>query len=292
MSEGESNGAGLPIGVVVVVLLAVVGGILFLSIPQCVVAGTPVATPDGARPIEALQVGDPVWCQAPDGERVAGRVTWTGAASASSHLLLRFADGSELRVTDQHPLATPEGWSPAGELGLGARVLGEEGPLTLSAVERVAGRVRVHDLSVSPYANFFAGGVLVHNKESRLHSNESAAVGSLKTIANAQALYREGDKDGDGIFQYATLPQLHTHGLIDDLLATGRKHGYGFEVHVSAEKPNDEWVAAARPLEPGVSGNRYFVVNHEGVVHYRTDGPFAVGPQRCAVPAGARPEGR
>jgi len=293
MSEEQSNSSGgIPAAVAALVVLAMVAGIVLFSIPQCVVAGTLVATPDGPRAIEALEVGDAVWCQAPDGARVAGEVTWTGSASASSHLLLRFAEGSELRVTDQHPLATPQGWSPAGELEPGARVLGEDGPLTLEAVERVAGRVGVHDLSVTPYANFFAGGVLVHNKESRLHSNESAAVGALKSIASSQMLFREADKENDEVFDYGTLAELGATGLISAELATGTAHGYAFEVHVSAEKPESEWIAAARPLEPGRTGGRYFCIDHEGVVYYRTDEPFRVGPQRCAVPEGAQPVGR
>ena len=65
--------------------------------------------------------------------------------------------------------------------------------------------------------------------EARKSGNETAAIGSHKTISAAQALFRESDKEGDGENDYGSLTELSSNGqLIDSLLGSGTKQGYEF----------------------------------------------------------------
>lgn len=128
----------------------------------------------------------------------------------------------------------------------------------------------------------------------RRHGNEAAAIGALRTIGTAQALFREGDREGDGRHDYAgNLGELGERRLVDEVLAGGRKQGYLFRVVHSATTPELRWAAAADPAIPGVTGERYFFVDHTGVVYYGTTGPAPLEPTGAATPApGWKPVGR
>ena len=96
----------------------------------------------------------------------------------------------------------------------------------------------------------------------RKGGNESAAIGALKAICNAQVLFREGDKDRDGTLQYAaSLQQLVNtasgEDLIDEVLAGGTKQGYRFSM--GRPDPQQYWVKA-EPV-PGSGHERYFYVD-------------------------------
>ncbi|MFC1707954.1 hypothetical protein ACFL59_14255, partial [Planctomycetota bacterium] len=63
--------------------------------------------------------------------------------------------------------------------------------------------------------------------QARKAANETGAIATLRTIVTCQTLYRDGDKDGDGVPNYATsLAELAKVHLIDMVLATGMKQGY------------------------------------------------------------------
>lgn len=104
--------------------------------------------------------------------------------------------------------------------------------------------------------------------EARKGSNEAAAIGALRTVSTAQAMFREGDKDGDGRLNYATsLAELSTFNLVDDVLGAGTKQGYSFTILGAS---TFEWSAAADPVVPGSSGDRYFFVDESGVIRFST----------------------
>lgn len=109
------------------------------------------------------------------------------------------------------------------------------------------------------------------------HSGNGAAIGALKAISNAQILYREGDKDGDGTLQYSSnLRALTNTGpsgtedLIDEVLASGTKQGYVFAITSASEFG---FTVNADPLEPGETGDRYFGANMKGEIYYSKTGP-------------------
>jgi hypothetical protein len=136
-------------------------------------------------------------------------------------------------------------------------------------------------------------GLVPELGEARKHGNEAAAIGALRTLSTAQSLHREGDRDGNGEYDYA--PDLRALGatdLIDRVLASGEKQGYRFELCNGSEAPEFLWMAVAHPIEPGRTGDRWFVTNQAGVTFYSTDGPFELDRETCEIPESALPVGR
>lgn len=103
-----------------------------------------------------------------------------------------------------------------------------------------------------------------------------AAVETLQQIADAQTLYREGDLDGNGVYDYAPdLATLIRHGLLDGGLASGARAGYEFQVERGAG-PRGEfvWWARANPHQLGVSGDVYLGINMTGIVCFSHRDPI------------------
>src|SRR5262245_17139525 len=81
----------------------------------------------------------------------------------------------------------------------------------------------------------------------RKHGNETAAIGALKTITNAQSMFREGDKDGNGSLDYGTITLLSNTQVIDSILGVGTRQGYLFRTGPSTSTPEFLWFATANP---------------------------------------------
>jgi len=132
--------------------------------------------------------------------------------------------------------------------------------------------------------------------QARKHGNEASAIGQLKTLNSAQTLFREGDKENDGTLDYGSLSDMGQTGLVDSVLATGRKQGYIFTCQQSPLTPEFLWFATASPAAPGSTGDRWFATNHSGVVYCSDLGPFSCDAS-CQIPGNgspsdARPVGR
>lgn len=149
---------------------------------HCFAAGTRIATPDGPTPIDQLRVGDHVYgydLQA--GAVVISSVTATMLHPDAQVGELTLASGAVLLSTPEHPIYSESqgDFAPAERIADSSTLLAlqsaGEGPLTRPlAVERVstqgyrlsASRARetVYNISVAGVQNYFAEGVLVHNK--------------------------------------------------------------------------------------------------------------------------------
>lgn len=141
----------------------------------CLVAGTPITTPYGDRPIESLVPGDLVTSWLPqEGRLIMARVTRVKQRTVASVLELRLADGRSLRATDNHPLFSPtkQEWIPAGQLRagdtLGILAGTEVHEVTIRSIATVpaaepAKDFAVYDLTVEPTHSYFANGVFTHN---------------------------------------------------------------------------------------------------------------------------------
>ncbi len=124
--------------------------------------------------------------------------------------------------------------------------------------------------------------------EARKHGNESAAIGALKTMGAAQALFREADKEGDDMLDYASLSELASagsSGLIDSVLGSGTKQGYIFECTYSSVTCEFLWFGTASPAVPETTGDRYFATNHQGVTFYSATAPIPMNNRDCSMPA-------
>jgi hypothetical protein len=113
----------------------------------------------------------------------------------------------------------------------------------------------------------------------------SRAMGALRSIATSQSIFREGDKDADGVPDYATLSQLGATQLVDGLLASGTKSGYLFRSEPSSSTPELLWWATAEPM-PAIQERgwrRYFAMNQGGTICWSLDVPIAIDPVTCAI---------
>jgi hypothetical protein len=142
---------------------------------SCFLAGTLIATPAGPIPIEALVVGDVVWSFSLErGEKIARRVRAVLRATANEVRVIAARGNVILGVTTEHPfydLARRE-YRPARDLVAGdvLAALTENGISDcvidqVSAKELAAPSMAVFNLTIDgPEANYFAAGMLVHNK--------------------------------------------------------------------------------------------------------------------------------
>ena len=128
--------------------------------------------------------------------------------------------------------------------------------------------------------------------QARKHGNETAAIGALKTIATSQSIFREGDKDGNGTLDYASLPQLSSTQLVDGVLGSGTKQGYLFFCGASSSTSEFLWFAMARPAVPSTTGDRYFETNHAAVIFYTTSAEFQLNTSDCTIAGSAQPVGK
>jgi hypothetical protein len=138
---------------------------------SCFAAGTRVDTPGGPVPIEAAFVGMPVYAfDVARSQRTVRHVTAVHVHAHATVGLLTLSDGTSLRVTSNHPIYSPsdDRYRPAGELGAHDQVLsmhtGGAEVAEIAAYEADAAVDTVYNISVSGEQNYFAEGVLVHNK--------------------------------------------------------------------------------------------------------------------------------
>jgi hypothetical protein len=100
----------------------------------------------------------------PEGKVTPGEVMKVQQHTALSCLRITLSDGTDLRATEWHPLATRKGWTKAGSLVVGQEVKVMHGWQAITSIHPDHGVVRVYDISIAPEANFIANGVIVHNK--------------------------------------------------------------------------------------------------------------------------------
>lgn len=128
----------------------------------CLAAGTLVDTEQGPRPIEQLQPGNRVWSFDLENQRpllTTVQTVYHGEAPAVLQIT------PTLSATAEHPVFADGEWIPAGNLRQGDIVVGREEPYLLPAMPQLLNRkTQVFDLAVNEPHNFFAGGILVHNK--------------------------------------------------------------------------------------------------------------------------------
>ncbi len=143
---------------------------------HCFAAGTRIATPTGQRAIESISVGEAVLGYDHRQNKVVSRlVTATHRHVGSSFRLLKLGD-KRLGVTDEHPIydGMARRYRPAAEIRRGSRLLGatyearqrSAVPIEVTAVSRTPLlRGTVYNISVAGTQNYFAEGILVHNKQ-------------------------------------------------------------------------------------------------------------------------------
>jgi len=119
---------------------------------------------------------------------------------------------------------------------------------------------------------------------SRMAANEAAALGSLRQITTGQVSFQAAvysDANNDGLGDYGTFAQLldpagdGQDGYIDEVLASGQKQGYTFDMDTveGAAGVPPEFTVNADPQAVGTTGIRQFFVNQSGVIRFNVGGP-------------------
>jgi hypothetical protein len=137
-----------------------VGKIREHTVGTCIASGTLVDAEKGLRAIETLREGDRVWGY--DGtKRVLTTIRLVRKGLAERTLVF-----GGLRVTADHPLWANGVWKPAGLVTPTDRLL--DGRLRQKAAglpRTIEEAIGVYDLTLDAPHCFFAGGLLVHNKD-------------------------------------------------------------------------------------------------------------------------------
>ena len=124
--------------------------------------------------------------------------------------------------------------------------------------------------------------------EARKHANEVCAIGALKTLTTAQRMFRDGDKDGNGTYDYGDLTQLAEQNLVDDVLKSGTKQGFVFETRGATTALEFLYYSIANPQVLGSSGDRGFATNHLGAIFY-TSNTVVPNTIDASIPPGMAP---
>lgn len=153
---------------------AATGGVIGLGamgeeMGVCFVAGTPVMTEDGLKPIEDIRAGDLVWAMDPDtGEKALKQVRQTFVRE-TDELLHLFVGDEEIVTTPEHPFFVKgKGWVKARALWIGAELLlcnGESARLIHKRTEQIKTGRSVYNFEVEQFHTYFVGisEILVHN---------------------------------------------------------------------------------------------------------------------------------
>jgi predicted lipid-binding transport protein (Tim44 family) len=200
----------------------------------CLAAGTLVATPTGAVPVERLQIGNTVLSRDAAGRSIQAAVCAVYAVQPDEFFALQ-AGGRVLRVTGEHPVQTAPGtWTRADCLAVNSPLGTADGPVALDRVTRQPATSPAYNLLVSPGGTFFADGFLVHNKGCFLPDTPvTLADGSTRAISAV----RPGDTvlafDSDETVVPAKVHIVLVHEVDSYLIVRTETR----ELHVTEEHP-------------------------------------------------------
>ncbi|MGO9337520.1 MAG: prepilin-type N-terminal cleavage/methylation domain-containing protein [Terriglobales bacterium] len=123
--------------------------------------------------------------------------------------------------------------------------------------------------------------------QARVAANEASAVASLRTINTAMLTYFNSYPDVGYAPTIAALggstctaPDENGACIIDNVLSSGTKSGFGFTVtQVGSGPPYYQYLSAAIPVSNG--GNRSFCSTQDGVVYYDPTGSAIPDQPTC-----------
>jgi hypothetical protein len=143
--------------------------------PECFVAGTPITMADGSeKPIEQIVPGEVV--MAFDEQARVLVPAYVARTVVRPHADRLVVVNDSLVATANHPFYTPRGWVRAEALTLGiplveardidptSTVRLEATPAEVQTLMMQPGSVPTYNLEIAVHHNYFAGGLLVHDR--------------------------------------------------------------------------------------------------------------------------------
>jgi len=168
------------------------------------------------------------------------------SALVNETLILHMADGNRLVVTASHPVRVDGEWTKVATLRRGQQVETEGGSSRIVQISRHGGPTRVFDLTVAPNPNFFASGVLVHNKSVPARPTVEGTVGSWVGTIDNQLYLLDLNADGTG-----RAARLWGQTQVYDI-DSWRLGGYGIRIELSAPPDGRRFL-----LQGKARGNRF-----------------------------------
>lgn len=138
----------------------------------CFLAGTLILTEDGEIPIEKISVGDYVLSF---NEKIQKEEYSLVSEKFVHETRGYFIINEKIKVTGEHPFYTARGLVEVEDLKAGDFMKSSEGFEEVEKIEFADGKVEVYNLEVAGNHNYFAEGVLVHNKISNGERDESSS---------------------------------------------------------------------------------------------------------------------
>ena len=132
------------------------------SCPSCFLAGTEIETEFGSKSIEEIKIGERVLTfNEIDGKMEYNNVVKTFEHETNGYLIIN----GKMKVTANHPVYLNGKWDEVGNAKIGDIMKLIDEYEIISKIENVDENVRVYNLEVSGNHNYYAQGILVHNKD-------------------------------------------------------------------------------------------------------------------------------
>ena len=259
--------------------------------PACFLAGTQVTMADGTtKNIEDVKVGEKVISYDTQNKVTAiSEVTKTFVHTGEQmtgdyYLVITTQKGSVMKVTINHPIYTNGVWKEAGSLQVDDPLLNQENQTDkIVSIEKVYEKPQTYNLEVANYHDYYAEGILVHNKPSTIYPGNVYLAGGLNTSTAAGGdVYIYGGSGNSG----ASLGNIY---LANNGSASQGKVGVGVynsnsaplslldvagfvpgKALVSLNETGDQALFTA-----SASGVTKFIIDHSGNVGIGTNSPLA-----------------
>jgi len=180
----------------------------------CFVAGTMISLADGTdMAIEDLKVGDVVWTW--DGTKKEPCVVGKTMRFVKDNIYeFEFGGNTKLTCTESHPIYIKDkGWITASNVNIGDKAQNINGIYTIVTGKRFTDLkgIDVFNISVMKNPNYYANGILVHNKGLADETTYTGqiAVDIFTAIQNAYDEFMAGDTtQGDSLEITPTEPRI------------------------------------------------------------------------------------
>ena len=143
------------------------GQIAVEFVPQCFVAGTPVATEDDLKSIEEIKPGDKVWAYDESTHAVTLRPVLKTFIHRRSEVMEIKVGCDKFDVTGEHPFyVSGKGWTSARDIIVGDQLVTvDDSTIPVDSIENQTGDFLVYNFEVSTDHDYYVGeeGVLTHN---------------------------------------------------------------------------------------------------------------------------------
>jgi hypothetical protein len=149
------------------------------STKECLVAGTPVWTDAGPRPVEQIQVGDGVLSQDPNTGELAYKPVLRTTERETEPLVKFEVSGEAIRCSGGHPFwVSGEGWVKARHLESPMRLHTVTGTQVIESVEQT-GFEPTYNLIVADFHTYFVGEAKILSHDNTIREPTVAIVPGL-----------------------------------------------------------------------------------------------------------------